>query len=324
MPVTLQYVSLHDIATDPSPFVITYRPDTRLLERSVARQGIVTPVHLRHQGTAEPLQLLCGSQRLQAARSCNLSTVPALVYPYAELTDEQAFLLALHDNLGCRTLNVVEKARALQRLRDDFAYSIATLATDICPLLALPPRPETVLAYCSLAALNETLQAALAEGMLSVETALWIRDQASTDQESLTTLFTSLKLSSSRAREFVAMLDDLQRRDAQSVQALLRAYGILEVLLDTHLAGPQKIERIRHMLRQARYPQLHTYEQRFHAALRQLKLPPQLRLQAPAFFEGDQYQVTFAFRERQECQQSIERLLEAIHSPAFADLLDLL
>ena len=40
-----------------------------------------------------------------------------MVYSAAELSAQQAFLFALHDNLGCRALNAVEKGRILLRLQ---------------------------------------------------------------------------------------------------------------------------------------------------------------------------------------------------------------
>jgi hypothetical protein len=47
-------------------------------------------------------------------------------------------------------------------------------------------------------------------------------------------------------------------------------------------------------------------------------------LRPPPYFEGQQYQVSFAFRTRQELQQYAQRLLDAAGSTALDDLLALL
>jgi hypothetical protein len=75
------------------------------------------------------------------------------------------------------------------------------------------------------------------------------------------------------------------------------------LLTDTQLASPQKLDSVRRVLRQARYPQRSTYEQRFQEAVRRLRLPPQISLRPPPYFEGQQYQVTLSFGRRQELQQ---------------------
>ena len=90
--------------------------------------------------------------------------MPALVYSAAELSEQQAFLLALHDNLGCRALNAVEKGRILLRLQQHFGYQPDALLQEFCALLDLPPRAETLQAYGRLATLEDSLQAAVVEG----------------------------------------------------------------------------------------------------------------------------------------------------------------
>src|SRR5215831_4209681 len=147
-------VALTEIALDDDTFIVTYRPEMQALQRSIAQVGVLTPLHLRRPVDQAALQVVCGSKRLLACQQAGHTSVPALVYSAAELPEQQAFLLALHDNLGCRPLNVVEKARALWRLRQDFHVQPATLIQEFCPLLDLPPRPETLQAYCALATLE--------------------------------------------------------------------------------------------------------------------------------------------------------------------------
>jgi hypothetical protein len=319
-----QYVALADIADDDTTCIVTYRPQMELLRRSVARLGVLTPLHLRRFPERPRLQVVCGSKRLQACQAAACTRVPALIYEAEELSDEQAFLLALHDNLGCRPLNVVEKARILHRLRQDFHYPTATLIDVWCPLLALPPRPETVDAYCHLARLDDALQAATVEGVLPLDTALWIGQHSAADRQAWLVLLTGLKLSSSRVREFASLIDDICQRDACSVASLLTRLGIARLLDEPTLAGPQKIEHVRRLLRQTRYPRFSAHEQRFQEGVRHLRLPSQISMRPPPYFEGQQYQVSFSFGSRQELQQYAQRLLEAAAAPALDDLLTLL
>jgi ParB-like chromosome segregation protein Spo0J len=294
------------------------------LQRSIYRVGVLTPVYLRHPSDGAALQIVCGFKRVLVCQHAGYADIPAFIASASELSPQQAFLRSLHDNLGCRTLNVIEKARALQRLQYDFEYSTEVLKAEFCPLLHLPPRQETLTTYGALAALDDALQEATVNGALPVETALWIGAQPPEDRQALQTLFTTLKLSSNRAREFAAAIDDLCRGEAWGAARLAQQLAIPHILADTQLSGPQKIDRVRQVLRQARYPQLSAYEQRFQEAVRQLRLPAPISLRPPPYFEGEQYQVSFTFRQRQELQHYAQRLLAAADMATLDELLALL
>lgn len=317
--VTLSEIALHD-----RRLVITYRPEMQALERSVARMGVLTPVQLRQDAGATSLQIICGSKRLLACQQTGRTTVPALVYEASQLSQQEAFLLALHDNLGCRAFNVVEKARVLRCLQQDFAYPVSTLLQEFCPLLDVPPRTDILAAYCALPTLDEALQEAVVDGILPLETALWIGRQARDDRAAVLALFTGLKLGSNRARECITYIDEICQRDACSPARLLQQLDVLTVVSTPQLSGPQKIDRVRHLLRQARYPQLSAYEQRFQEATRRLRLPPQIQLRPPPYFEGQQYHVSLTFGRRQELQHYAQRLLDAADHEALDELLGLL
>ncbi len=306
MAPVLHYVLLTEIALDDHTFIVTYRPEMQALQRSVARVGVLTPLHLRQPSDQALLQVVCGSKRLLACQHTGHTNVPALVYSAAELSEQQAFLLALHDNLGCRALNAVEKGRILLRLQQHFGYQPDTLLQEFCALLDLPPRAETLETYGRLATLEDSLQAAVVEGSLPLETALWIGAYDVEDRQALLELFTGLKV------------------DACTPATLLQALSVPALLAEAQLAGPQKLESVRRVLRQARYPQLSTYEQRFQEAARRLRLPPQISLRPPPYFEGQQYQVTLSFGQRQELQQYAQRLLDAAQHEALDTLLELL
>jgi hypothetical protein len=285
---------------------------------------VLTPVHLRQVSDRTQLQVVCGSKRLRACQQAGGTTIPALVYSMAELADEPAFLLAVYDNLGCRPLNAIEKARILLRLRDAFGYPAPVLCTEFCPLLDLPPHAETLAAYCTLATLEDALQAGVVEGSLPVDTAVWIGQHAAEDRQALLRLFTGLKLGSNRAREFATTIEEICQRDACRPAALLNTLGVFPILAAPQLAGPQKIERLRRVLHTARYPRFSSHEQQFQDALRRLRLPAQVSLRPPPYFEAQQYQVTFGFATRQELQQYAQRLLEAAAQTTLDDLLALL
>lgn len=324
MTPTFEHIEVTDIDLEDKRFIVTYQPQLEALEQSVARMGVLTPIHLRRTAAGGPLQPICGFKRLLACRNTAQSHVPALIYDANTLSNERAFLIALHDNLGCRDFNAVEKGRILQRLRDDYHYDSDVLTQQICPLLELPPRLSSVEMYCTLATLDEPLQQATAEERLPLETALWIGRQASADRHVLLDLFTGLRLGRNRAREFASLIEDLCRRDGCSVHECLHRHDIDTILADAQFSDPQKIERIRQALQQSRQPLLSAHQQHFRAALGKLQLTKQINLQPPPNFEGDSYRVTFDFNSRQQLQQVAQSLSATAADDNLDDLLALL
>ena len=317
------HITVTDIASDDGAFVVTYRPQTQRLLDSVARMGVLTPLHLRRPAESTRLQLVAGSKRLRAAKQVGQATVPALVHEAGELSEQQAFLLAVHDNLACRAFNAVEKARILRRLRYDFQYPDADLTEQFCPLLDLPPRTDTLEAYCTLATLDDALQAATVENALPVNVALWAGGLDTADRQAALPVFAGLQLGSNRAQECAAHIDEVCQRDACTAAALFERLGIPALLADPQRSGPQKREAVRHALRQARYPQLTAHEQRYREAVRRLRLPPAIALRPPPYFENRQYQVSFSFDRRQELRHAAQRLLDAADSDAMDELFEL-
>lgn len=322
MPPVFRHVPLHEIDLADDTFVVTYRPDLHALHASVAQVGVLTPLHLRQPAPDAPLQVVCGTKRLLACQATGQTLVPALVYTAADLSPARACLLALHEHLGSRVLNAVEKGRVLQRLQTVCGYASAVLMREYCPRLGLPPRLETLRTYQRLITLDDALQAAVVDGALPLETALWIGAYANEERAPLLALFTGLHVGINRAREFASLLDDLCQREVCGPAALLEQLGIPAILHDPQRPGPQKLDHIRQRLRQARYPRLSAHEQRFQDAVRRLHLPPQLSLRPAPSFDGP-YQVTVTFQHRQELHDAAQRLVEAAGHEAIGVLEEL-
>ncbi len=317
-------VDLTEINTDDLTCVVTYRPQIAALQRSIADAGVLTPLHVRALPGREPLQLVSGWKRLLACQQTGHATVPALVYDVGELSDEAALLLAVHDNLGCRAFNAVEKGRVLQRLRQRFHYADEELVKTWCPLLEVVPRLDVLDAYCALVTLDERLQDGVVAHTLPLEMALWIGRQEAADREVLLPLFADFKLSQNRAREFINLIDEICLRDGCSVAELWEALELADILNHSERPGPQRVEQLRRQLRAHRYPLFRAHEEQFETARRHLHLPSQISLQPPPYFDGSQYQVSFRFGTREALQTYAQKLLEASSNEALDVLLRLL
>lgn len=91
--------------------------DTALneLAESIKNQGLLQPVIVRE--IEEGYEIIAGERRWRAARIAGLKEIPVIV---REVTDENAMLIALIENLQREDLNVLEEARAINRLINEF------------------------------------------------------------------------------------------------------------------------------------------------------------------------------------------------------------
>jgi ParB family transcriptional regulator, chromosome partitioning protein len=91
-----------------------YFDPTKLLElqESIQRLGILEPLVVRALGK-DKYELIGGERRWRCAKSLKLSTVPVVVL---ELSDEDAYLAALHDNSQREDLNLIDETEYILKL----------------------------------------------------------------------------------------------------------------------------------------------------------------------------------------------------------------
>lgn len=85
------------------------------LAESIKAQGVLQPVLVRKEGAG--YRLIAGERRWRAAQLAGLKEIPAVV---REVSDAQAFELALVENLQRADLNPIEEAEGYHRLVEDF------------------------------------------------------------------------------------------------------------------------------------------------------------------------------------------------------------
>lgn len=88
----------------------------RELANSIREQGLVQPLVVRRHSDGH-FELIAGERRWRAAQRSGRSTVPVIV---RQVTDEQASILAMVENLHREDLNPMEFARGIHRLEVEY------------------------------------------------------------------------------------------------------------------------------------------------------------------------------------------------------------
>lgn len=149
---------------------------------SVKTYGILQPVLVRElpQGGYE---LIAGERRLRAAKLAGLSKIPAMIRTY---NDREISAIALVENLQRENLNIVEEAKAYERLLKDFELTQDELAhsigrsrphiANILRLLQLTPEVQDYLQNGELS-MGQAKPLLALNGNLQVEAAKLVMEQ---------------------------------------------------------------------------------------------------------------------------------------------------
>jgi len=94
------------------------------LAESIKSQGILQPIIVK-PGKNNTYEIIAGERRWRAARLAELNSVPVIV---KEVNDQDAFAIALIENIQREQLNPLEEAATYERLVQDFGLSHEKIA----------------------------------------------------------------------------------------------------------------------------------------------------------------------------------------------------
>jgi ParB family chromosome partitioning protein len=96
------------------------------LKASIKEKGILQPILVRKKG--DQFEVIAGERRLKAARALNLENIPAII---KDVTDQEAFIIALIENIQREELNPIEEAEAYRKMIEDFEFTQESVAQSV-------------------------------------------------------------------------------------------------------------------------------------------------------------------------------------------------
>ena len=126
------------------------------LAASIKEQGLLQPLVVRSVNNG--YEVVAGERRLKAARKIGLLRVPVII---RDVSDQQALVLALVENLQREELNPIEEAESFRRLIDEFKQTQEEVARLVSKDRA------TVANLIRLLKLPKDIQQAVADGRIS-------------------------------------------------------------------------------------------------------------------------------------------------------------
>ena len=182
---SLRKIPLHRIQRSP------YQPRQSMdddalqeLASSIKKQGVIQPIVVREIKRGE-FELIAGERRWRASQLAGLTEIPAVIN---NLSDDDAILVALIENIQRENLNPIEEAIALQRLHDEFiltheqiAEAVGKSRATVTNLLRLLKLSDGVKAYLQ----NGDIEMGHARALLSLSEANQLKAAKTIVEQSL-------------------------------------------------------------------------------------------------------------------------------------------
>jgi ParB family chromosome partitioning protein len=249
------------------------RPDTRQPRREIDSQAIdELAKSLQHQGVLQPVlvrkdgsryRLIAGERRWRAAQKAGLRELPALL---REVTDQEAFELALVENLQREDLKPLELAEGYKRLIDERKWTQEQVAdrvgksrVSVANTLRVLQLPEEVKLQLKAGALDLGHAKALlglqkASDMVSLARAvvaekLSVRETEARVREGKTQgpVSAKKKQAARQSPEARRMVEDLQRKLGTKVRIVERGNG--KGTLEVEFFSYEDLDRIVALIR---------------------------------------------------------------------------
>ena len=127
------------------------------LKASIQEKGVLQPILIREQG--DQFEVVAGERRLRAAKALNMEEIPAIV---KTVSDQEALVIALVENIQREELNPVEEAESYKKLIEEFKYTQDSVAQSV------GKNRSTISNILRLLKLPNNIQAGLRAGHISM------------------------------------------------------------------------------------------------------------------------------------------------------------
>jgi hypothetical protein len=291
------------------------------LTASIKNIGLINPVILQPIGERR-YRVVTGFRRLSAIINLGIAEMPAFVVEDRS-TELKLFDLALQDNLAIRRFNPIEVSVVIHKLEAAFYLTKAEIIGKYLPMLGYGRNPKVYELYAPLHLLEQAWHPPIIDDLISLDIASMVSAVDEEDRSAFLSVIKALRLGKNRQHEFWTLLNDLCRLRQVGLHQLLREDDFAAILSDTRHTPSQNCERFRSLLIKKRYPRYQQIQEQFEKLVTESGLPSEMQILAPSFFEGDKFQINFAFQGEDEYRDKLGKLSTLLSRGVIKKLVEL-
>jgi hypothetical protein len=301
----LRPISLKEINFDDTRFRFSLdRPDEKLIF-SIQRAGLIEPVIVKSSGQA--FILVTGWRRVEASREAGLKEIPALVMP-SGWTDLSLFSLAFFESYPRKDFSLAEKALIIKKFIE-FGLSPEGVIEEFLTRLELPPERQTIDLLRQLASLDWALPS-IHRGRWKISTARLFLSFFPEERRAILDLGEALN--HNQQAELIELLFTLKKRQKVGLDTILTEEDIKPLIQAVREKQPRAGLELLTALRKRTYPLVTEINRQMQAALRQINLPGNSRLDYDHSLEKSSLTISFEARTREEMELVVEQLKQKV------------
>jgi hypothetical protein len=282
------------------------------LNSSISSIGLLAPLVVEKIGN-EQYRLVTGFRRFECIKKLEIDLIPVLINE-AVKNPLELFHLAINDNLAIRKFTPIEVSTIINKLEKDFSVDKQMIVTSFLPLLGFGKNPRIYELYKPIIELSAEWKHAIKNESVALETAFMMINVGAEDSQNFLELVLDLRLGKNRQKEFWGLLLDVARMRNISVFDLVQSKDLNNIVKDEKLTCSQKADRYKKFLWQNRYPKYSQVKQQFESLLSQAKLPQEITIHPPPFFEGEKYNMQLLFNSQKDLDKKIAAVKKAIEN----------
>ncbi|MFP4533370.1 MAG: ParB/RepB/Spo0J family partition protein [Desulfobacterales bacterium] len=309
-------LSLIDQADDA--YRISTRPPDSQLVASMKALGCLNPPVL-YSVNSPGYIIVSGFRRLAAAEHLGWSRIPARIMP-PDIETYNIAGIAIADNAQHRELNLIEQARAVEKLASFFTDTAELI--NFGKNLGLSLNQRLISRLKRMRRLSDSVQAQILSGAIPLTIALALEKLERPAAEALADFFDGLRPTLNQQKEMLEWIKEIAGAWDQSIPDVLKTAPIPGILADHDLDRPQKSKKVREALKRRRYPAICRFEAVMEKNRKALNLPAEIKLSAPAGLEDDRFSMTITFRSPFEFKERIETLSNMADNPCFTAIVN--
>ncbi|MCF8068787.1 MAG: ParB/RepB/Spo0J family partition protein [Desulfobacterales bacterium] len=310
-------VNLSEIDTADVFYRISTGNDIDTLARSIKAIGLINMPFLER--TESGYRIICGFKRVMASKMIGCKKIAVNVIGSNENIIERT-KLAISDNSFQRALNLLEQSRAINLLSnagvDDENYPV------LAELLNLPVTFSDVKRIKPLCQLSKHIRQSFISEHISHYMALELGKLSPDTSRALSSFFNTYKMSFSKQKEILGLLNEIARRDDTTIIQVLNCDEITGIMDNSELDGNLKVSRIRQCLKKLRFPSITDAENAFLFNVKELQLPNSIKLIPPHGFEGANYSLSLNFKSIKELAGQSDEIIKLLNKPCLKNILD--
>ena len=226
-----------EIATDlltVSPFNVRRQVgDVSNLAESIQAIGLLQPIVVRqiHDGGYE---VVAGARRLEACRTLGWKRIPAVVRP---LTNREALILSLSENIQQETLDPIERAEGVQRLVDDLTKEMPRSQAGEIAARQVGKRASTIYEWLTLLRTTEAVRQMVRERRVETTVATRLAALPPEQQEPLARVVAEENLPRADALRAVRFAQEHPSVPPQQAVAAFRREALEEYSVTVSIPG---------------------------------------------------------------------------------------